>query len=365
GSDQHRGWFQSSLIESVATRGDAPYREVMTHGFALDGEGRKMSKSLGNVVSPQAVVDQHGADVLRLWAASTDYFDDVRIGPQILQGQVDVYRKIRNTLRFILGNLNSFADEEILPLRGMPELDRWVLHRLASLDALIRKSIREYAFNGIYLALYTFCIQDLSSFYFDVRKDALYCDARASVRRRAARTVLDHLFYCLTAWLAPFIPFTAEEVWRTRFQGKRPSIHLQTFPEIPAEWQDDALAAKWRKIRALRRVVTGALEKDRQEKKIGASLESAPQVFAEDKTYAEALRGLSLSEICITSGAVLALGKIPDGAFTLEDVPGVGVLTRPAPGTKCGRCWMVLEEVGKNASHPALCNRCTAVVEAR
>jgi isoleucyl-tRNA synthetase len=364
GSDQHRGWFQSSLIESVATRGHAPYKEVVTHGFALDAEGRKMSKSLGNVTSPLTAVEQHGADVLRLWVASTDYFEDVRIGPQILQGQVDVYRKVRNTLRFTLGNLHGFADEEILQPPAMPELDRWVLHRLAALDALVRNKIRDYEFNAIYLALYTFCIQDLSSFYFDVRKDALYCDAKGSTRRRAARTVLDHLFYSLTTWLAPFLAFTSEEVWQTRFKGARPSVHLQKFPDIPEEWTNPRLAEKWRKIRALRRVVTGALEKDRQGKKIGASLESAIQVTVNDTAFEQALKDLSLAEICITSRATLALGKIPAGAFRLEDVPGVGVLTSPAKGSKCERCWMVLEEVGKNAAHPTLCNRCTTVVEA-
>lgn len=363
GSDQHRGWFQSSLIESVATRGHAPYAEVLTHGFALDGEGRKMSKSLGNVVSPQTVVDQHGADVLRLWVASTNYFDDVRIGSQILQGQVDVYRKLRNTLRFILGNLHAFEESEILPLRDMPELDRWILHRLAALDMLIRKSIRDYDMNSMYLALYTFCIQDLSSFYFDIRKDALYCDGRTTVRRRAVRTVLDRLFCCLTAWLAPLLPFTAEEVWQTRFQNARPSVHLQTFPEIPQDWTDETLAAKWRTIRALRRVVTGALEKDRQDKKIGASLESAPHVFVTDAAYAKACADLNLAEILITSSASLTVDSIPSHAFVLEDVSGVGVVTASARGVKCERCWMVLAEVGADARHPGLCGRCVAVVE--
>ncbi|MEE8207326.1 MAG: isoleucine--tRNA ligase, partial [Nitrospinaceae bacterium] len=216
GSDQHRGWFQSSLIESCGTRGEAPYKEVVTHGFVMDGAGKKMSKSLGNVISPLKVIDQYGADILRLWVASTDYFEDIRIGPQILQGQVDSYRKIRNTFRFLLGNLGDFEESEVLPVEQMPELERWVLNRLYDLDRLIRGKASDYDFNAIYQALYNFCILDLSQFYFDIRKDCLYCDTKGETRRRAARTVLNYLFGCLTAWFAPILVFTAEEVWKTR-----------------------------------------------------------------------------------------------------------------------------------------------------
>jgi isoleucyl-tRNA synthetase len=362
GSDQHRGWFQSSLLESCGTRGRAPYNAVMTHGFVLDGKGEKMSKSKGNVVDPLKFMDQSGADILRLWVASTDYFDDVRIGNEILKGQTDAYRKMRNTLRFLLGNLSGFDEAERLPVDQMPELERWVLHRLHQLDALIRQSCNDFDFTRVSNALYNFCIVDLSIFYFDIRKDCLYCDDRMSVRRRAARTVLDQLFYCLTAWLAPILAFTAEEAWLARFPGDDESVHLRLFPDIPADWKDDALAAKWSKVRALRRVVTGALEVDRREKRIGASLQAAVTVHVADDAYVTALDGINLAEISITSAASLEKGEGPEGAYRLEDVPGVAVVTSLAEGEKCQRCWQVLPDVGSVAGADDLCGRCAEAV---
>ena len=360
GSDQHRGWFQSSLLESCGTRGHAPYDAVLTHGFAQDAEGRKMSKSLGNFISPQKIVDQNGADIIRLWVVATDYFEDVRIGGEIISGQVDAYRKIRNTLRYLLGNLAGFDPAERLPVADMPELDRWVLHRVWELDRLVRRGVADFDFNPIFHALYQFCITDLSAFYFDIRKDVLYCDARESVRRRAARTVLDTLFDHLTAWLAPILVFTAEEVWRARMGDDAASVHLRQFPAADPAWQDDELANKWDRVRTARRVVTGALELDRRERRIGSSLQAHPTLYVADEAVLTALDGVDLAEIAITSAASVVPGDAPDGAFRLDDVAGVGVVSSLAEGGKCARCWMVLPEVGDTG----LCNRCTSAVAA-
>ena len=363
GSDQHRGWFQSSLLESVGTRGRAPYDAVLTHGFILTADGHKMSKSLGNDVAPQKVVEQYGADILRLWVAAIDYTEDVRIGDEILKGQVDAYRKIRNTLRYLLGNLAGFRRGRKAAAGEMPELERWVLHRLTELDASIRRACNEFEFNRMFTELYRFCAVDLSAVYFDIRKDTLYCDPMDSIRRRAARTVLDQLFRCLTAWFAPLLCFTAEEVWLTRFPSETDSVHLRTFPEIPADWRDEVLGRKWEKIRALRRVVTGALEVERREKRIGASLQAAPQVYVEDKSYIDAMKGVDLAEISITSAGTLIHGTPPQGAFMLEDVDGVGVVPALADGEKCQRCWQVLPEVGAVEDAPDLCRRCAGAVQ--
>ncbi|MBW7837168.1 MAG: isoleucine--tRNA ligase [Sphingomonadales bacterium] len=362
GSDQHRGWFQSSLLESCGTRGRAPYNAVMTHGFVLDGKGEKMSKSKGNVVDPLSVMEQSGADILRLWVVSTDYFDDVRIGKEILAGQIDAYRKIRNTLRYLLANLAGFDDSERLPENDMPELERWVLHRLYELDGLVKKCNEEFNFTKLYAALYNFCVVDLSSIYFDIRKDSLYCDAVTATRRRAARTVMDRLFHCLVKWLAPILVFTAEEAWLTRFPGDASSVHLQLFPDAPANWRDDALAAKWAKVRDVRRVVTGALEIDRREKRIGSSLQAKVTVYVADDSYIAAFAGVNLAEIAITSAAEIKVGAAPDGAFTLDDTPGVAVVTGLADGHKCARCWQVLPEVGSVAGVDDLCQRCADTV---
>ncbi len=359
GSDQHRGWFQSSLLEGSGTRGRAPYNDVMTHGFALDGEGRKMSKSLGNTVSPQKIVEQYGADILRLWVAAVDYKEDVRISNQIIQTQVDAYRKIRNTLRYMLGNLDGFTEEERLPVDQMPELDRYVLHRLSELDTLIREHTAVYDFNPIFRELYQFCIGELSAFYFDIRKDALYCDLESSIRRRAVRTVLDEAFKRLTTWFAPILSFTAEEVWLSRYGNDAESVHRQVWPETPTDWKDETLAEKWAAIRKLRRVVTGALELDRREKRIGASLQADVAVYVADHAYVDALAGLDVAELMITSSARLIEAESPEGAFALDDVKGISVVTSVASGQKCERCWVVSEEV---SAHGALCNRCADAV---
>ena len=363
GSDQHRGWFHSSLLESCGTRGRAPYTTVLTHGFVVDAKGEKMSKSKGNVISPLDLMKTHGADILRLWVASADYSEDVRIGKEILDGLGDSYRRLRNTLRYLLANLAGFHHSERLEPARMPELERWVLHRLQELGRLVVECNENFDYARLYAALLNFCTNDLSAFYFDVRKDALYCDPADSLRRRAARTVLDELHRCLTAWLAPVLVFTAEEAWLARHPGEEESVHLRLFPELPSEWRDDASAARWERIRAIRRVITGALEIERREKRIGSSLQAAPRVHLSDPDDMAALAGIDLAELAITSGLELSADAPPAGAFTLEEVPGVAVVPRLAEGAKCVRCWRVLPEVA--ASPEGLCRRCTGAVAGR
>jgi len=362
GTDQHRGWFHSSLLEACGTRGRAPYNGVLTHGFVMGEDGMKMSKSLGNIVSPQNVVETNGADILRLWVVGSDYSEDLRIGPEIIKHHTDIYRRLRNTLRFLLGNLNEFHDGERLDVAEMPELERWVLHRLSELDEGLRDVCRTFEFHDFFTELHTFCTVDLSAFYFDIRKDALYCDRADSIKRRAARTVLDTLFNCLTAWLAPFISFTAEEAWLARNPGDEESVHLRTFPDVPAEWRDEALAAKWRKIRELRRVVTGALEIERAEKRIGSSLQAHPTVYA-DADHLAVMTDVDSAELFITSDATLVEGTPPANAFTLDEIPGIGVVPGTATGEKCVRCYKVLPDVGAAAGHAEICERCADAVD--
>lgn len=361
GSDQHRGWFHTSLLQACGTRGEPPFEAVLTHGFVLDEQGRKMSKSLGNVVAPQDVMNREGADILRLWVVASDYSEDLRIGKDILKYQVDAYRRLRNTLRYLLGALDGFEEAEKVPLAEMPELERWVLHRLAELDSSLRRWVEDFDFHELYRAVHDFCAVDLSAFYFDVRKDVLYCDTPDSLRRRACRTVMDLLFDYLTAWLAPIICFTAEEAWWAR--GKAPeSVHLRCYPEAPAEWRDDALADKWARVRAARRVVTGALELERAAKRLGSSLQAAPLVQVEDEELRRLLEELDFAEVCITSAIELTAEDPGAEAYRYDEVPGVAVVIRLAPGEKCERCWRVLPEVGSNAEVPKTCGRCAEAV---
>ena len=355
GTDQHRGWFHSSMLQSCGTNGRAPYRGVLTHGFTLDEKGMKMSKSLGNTIVPETVVKQYGADILRLWVAQTDYTVDLRIGDEILKGVADSYRRLRNTVRFMLGSLADFTEDDRTDAADMPELERWVLHRVAELDAVVRKGYAAYDFQGVFSAVFTFATVELSAFYFDIRKDALYCDGDTN-RRRAARTVLDILFHKLTKWLAPVLVFTMEEVWLERFPGDDSSIHLQDFDDVPASWLDVDLADKWAAVRRVRRVVTGALEVERTAKVIGASLEAAPTVYvsADD---AAILETVSFDDLCITSGIHVATDAAPADAFTLDDVDGVAVVFAKAEGEKCQRCWKILPDVGSHA-HAGVCGRC-------
>ena len=386
GSDQHRGWFQSSLLESCGTRGRAPYDAVLTHGFVLDEQGHKMSKSLGNTLLPQVIADKNGADILRLWAASSDFTEDLRIGQDIIKANVDAYRRLRNTIRFMLANLSGFEERERIAYSEMPELERFMLAKLAELDKLVREGYAEFDFNHVFTTLFGFCTTELSAFYFDIRKDALYCDRADSARRRAARTVIDEIFRRVVTWLAPILCFTMEEAWLLRFPNDE-SVHLHIFFETPREWANDALIEKWKRIRDLRRVVTGALEIARAAKTIGASLEAAPVLYVGDRKDVDLFAGIDLAEIAITSDAKIipavapemptnlgAIGEIkilpgkgiswPSDFFTLTDVPGAGVQFHRAEGHKCARCWMILPEVGANPAHPDLCHRCAEAVDA-
>ena len=351
GSDQHRGWFQSSLLESCGTRGHAPFDVVVTHGFTLDEAGYKMSKSLGNVIAPEDVIKQSGADILRMWACSADYWDDQRIGPEILKTTVETYRKLRNTLRWMLGNLAHFHAGERVAHDAMPELERLMLHRLAELDPLVRGAYADFDYKRIFAALNAFMIVDLSAFYFDIRKDALYCDPYSSLTRKSCLTVLDQLFRCTATWLAPILCFTAEESWLAR-DPSATSVHLELFPAVPEAWRDDALAEKWRKLRNLRRVVTGALEVERAAKRIGSSLEAAPIIYVADPDLFAAAVDVDLAELCITSAATLVEGEGPPGAFRLDDVRGVAVEPQRAQGRKCARSWKISESVGLDPQFP-------------
>ncbi|KFE35663.1 isoleucine--tRNA ligase [Thioclava atlantica] len=362
GTDQHRGWFHSSLLQACATKGRAPYRNVVTHGFTLDEKGMKMSKSLGNTIVPEEVIKQYGADILRLWVAQTDFTEDQRIGPEILKGVADSYRRLRNTLRFMLGNLDGFSEAERVAPAEMPELERWVLHRLAQLDTEVRKGYDAFDFQGVFQQLFNFCTVDLSAFYFDIRKDVLYCDAEDSLRRRAARTVLDLLFHRLTTWLAPILVFTMEDVWLSRFPGDDASVHLEDIPETPADWADAELAAKWDGIRRARRVVTAALEVQRTAKVIGASLEAAPVVHVEEAELLAALKSVAFEDVCITSDISLTADPAPQEAFRLPELPGIAVVFEKADGEKCERCWKILPDVGNHA-HPGTCKRCDAALD--
>jgi len=360
GSDQHRGWFHSSLLESCGTRGRAPYDVVLTHGFALDEQGRKMSKSLGNVVAPQDVMKQSGADILRMWVCATDYADDLRIGPEILKTNVETYRKLRNTLRWMLGNLAHLREEDRVEAKKMPELERLMLHRLHELDAAVRQAYADFDYKRIFAQLNAFMTSDLSAFYFDIRKDALYCDPLSSAKRKACLTVLDHLFRCTVTWLAPMLCFTSEEAWLSRYGLDASSVHLQLFPEIPAVWRDEKLADKWRRVRQVRGVVTAVLELERAQKRIGSSLEAAPVVYIDNPELFEAVVDVDLAEVCITSAATLVQGDgRKDGAvYPGPEYPkGVGVAPLLARGKKCARSWKVLESVGSDPDYPEVTPR--------
>jgi isoleucyl-tRNA synthetase len=350
GSDQHRGWFQSSLLESCGTRGRAPYGAVLTHGFALDGSGKKMSKSLGNVVDPLKIMSESGADILRVWVASTDYFDDVRIGKEVLAGSSDAYRKLRNTFRYMLGALSDYDEEtEAVSYAEMPELERYMLHRLAQLDAELRAVVDKAAksenwleFSRYTRAIFDFANSDLSAFFFDIRKDCLYCDAKSDPKRRAYRTLLDTLFHALVRYVAPIIPFTAEEVWQSRFPSDEDSVHFLEWPEVDHHWINSHLNDKWGELRYQREQVNEAIEPFRREKVIRSSLEA-------DVTMGEMLPsdGVNFAEIAIVARIEMGVGD--------------GIIVKPSDWHKCGRCWRLLPEVEEDGT---LCNRCDDVLKA-
>ncbi len=358
GSDQHRGWFQSSLLESVGTTGRAPYKGVLTHGFVLDKDGRKMSKSLGNTLAPQVIAEKNGAEILRLWAASSDFTEDLRIGEDIIKANVEAYRRLRNTIRFMLANLSGFSEKERIAHDKMPELERFMLARLAEVDTIVRKAYAEFDFGLVHSTLFNFCTNELSAFYFDIRKDALYCDAAASDRRRAVRTVTDEIFRRIVTWFAPILCFTMEEAWTLRF-GKDQSVHLNDFFPAPAEWANAELVKKWTRIRELRRVVTGALELARADKTIGSSLEAAPVLVVSEAADKALFGSIDLAEIAITSAASVEVAASLDGLYAVPEIKGAAAKFVKASGDKCARCWRVLEETRADTH---LCNRCTDAV---
>ena len=359
GSDQHRGWFHSSLLESCGTRGRAPYKGVLTHGFVLDEQGRKMSKSLGNVVVPQKIIEQNGADILRLWVVSSDYYDDLRIGGEIIKRQTDHYRRIRNTLRYLLGAIEGFDASEIVSYDEMPELDKWILHRLTEIDAEVRAKSAAYDFHDVFTTLHDFCNADLSAFYFDIRKDRLYCDAPKSVERKATRYAMMRTFESLVAWIAPILCFTAEEAWQAYAGNNNSSIHMRTYSPLDEEWANPALGQKWNSIRKIRSAVTSAIEQARNDGKIGGSLQ-AVATLSMTADQAALFEGQDLASLCITSSASLQVQPVPEDAFALDDLPEVGVQIEAADGAKCQRCWKVLEEVTEQAP---ICGRCDDVVQ--
>ncbi|WP_300376002.1 isoleucine--tRNA ligase [Henriciella sp.] len=365
GSDQHRGWFQSSLLECCATRGMAPYKNVVTHGFIVDAEGKKMSKSLGNTVEPEQVAGQFGIEILRLWTASSDFTEDLRMSDDTLKTNAESYRRLRNTLRYMLGALDGYSEADAVAPADMPGLERWMLHRLSELDALVRKAYANFDYKRIMAAMLNFASVDLSAIYFDIRKDSLYCDAPDELRRRANRTVMSLILERLVTWLAPIMPFTTEEAFlMSHFAGRADSVHLLTFPETPESWRDTAHAERWERIFKVRRVVTGALEIERKEKRIGASLEASPDVYIEDASLIEAFEGENPADLFITSGAKLIEGAGPADTYRLEDTPGVAVVPSKADGVKCERSWKYFDPATADPEFPDITPRDAVAVRA-
>ena len=350
GSDQHRGWFQSSLLESCGTRGRAPYKAVLTHGFALDERGRKMSKSLGNVVDPLKLITESGADVLRLWCGTVDFTEDVRLGKAMLQTSIDAYRKLRNTLRYMLGALNGYTLEEAVPVAAMPELERYILSRLSALDAELRAALEAHAYNRYTSAILTFVNQDLSAFFFDVRKDSLYCDAPDSPKRRAYRTVVATLFDALVAWLAPILVFTAEEAFEERHGKDTGSVHLGRYLDIPAAWRDTALEDKFARLRDLRALATQAIEPMRRDKQVGSSNEVSLLLELSSESDIALVKSVDFAELAIVSEASVS-----------ESAGDDSVRANVSDHARCARCWRHLPDVSSVSN---LCGRCDTVVAA-
>ncbi|MBV8926442.1 MAG: isoleucine--tRNA ligase [Bradyrhizobium sp.] len=352
GSDQHRGWFHSSLLESCGTRGRAPYDVVLTHGFTLDENGRKMSKSLGNTTDPQKVIAQSGADILRLWVCATDYADDQRIGPEILKNTIETYRKLRNTIRWMLGTLHHFRSADAVAHQDMPELERLMLHELAEQAKIVRIAYTEFDYKTVVATLSAFMNSELSAFYFDIRKDTLYCDPPSSLARKAALTTIDILCDAILKWLAPILSFTCEEAWGMYKPNDKASVHLTLFPDGFERFRDERLAARWETVRNVRRVVTGALELERAAKNIGSSLEASPIIYVSDRNMLATLFDIDLAEVCITSGYEVREDEAPAKAFRLDSFPGVAVVVERAQGIKCARSWKILPTVGEDKDYP-------------
>ena len=352
GSDQHRGWFHSSLLESCGTRKRAPYESVLSHGFVVDGKGLKMSKSTGNVISPNDILQKYGADILRVWASASDYAEDLRIDFNILDQHAESYRKIRNTFRFLLGNLQdkkTDLDFTNLDISNWPELEIYMLHQIYELDKKIKNYFKEYSFHKLYKELLQFCSQDLSAFYFDIRKDALYCEPVNSKIRKASIKFLNITLDILLRWFAPIISFTTEEIYKIIYNNEK-SIHLENFSTIPEKWLNKSLGNKWNQLKLVRQVCNVAIEVKRTNKELGSSLEADLEIFL-DKKYLDLVKNIDLSEFCITSKAKAQIlnGQKDLELFKLENIQGIGVLVKKAVGNKCPRCWKIFEES---------CNRC-------
>ena len=351
GSDQHRGWFHSSLLESSGTRGRAPYESVLTHGFVVDGKGRKMSKSLGNVISPDDILKKYGVDILRLWVVASDYYDDLKLDNAILQSQTDSYRRIRNTFRYLIGNLYGFSNDEKISEVEFPDLEKFILHRLWEIDQIILDCVKSFNFHLMFTTLLNFCSNDLSAFYFDIRKDIIYCDGKKSKERRSARTLLDIIFNYLVRWLAPSLSFTTEEAWKAR--DNLTSIHLEDFLNTPDDYKNSNINDTWTILKQIRKVITGALEKKRAEKIIGSSLEAHIDIYLE-KSILEKVKNYQMDEISITSSFSFHELKNNTGGFSLEDVKNVEIVVSKTSGKKCQRCWKYKDKLIRDE----ICDRC-------
>ena len=362
GSDQHRGWFQSSLLESCGTRGRAPFDVVLTHGFVLDEKGEKMSKSVGNVVAPQDVIKSSGADILRLWVAASDYADDLRIGPRIVENFVDTYRKLRNTLRWSLGTLAHADPAHTVAFADMPELERYILHRLAETHREVVAAYAAYDYKRVIAVMTTLMTGDLSAFYFDIRKDTLYCDPASSPTRLAALTVIDICFRAMTTWLAPILVFTCEEAWLARYPSQEGSVHTALFEPAEACWTDPALASRFEAARRLRRVVNGALEIERAQKRLGSSLEAAPVVYIAEPGLRGEVGAIDVAELCITSAIDIRAGEGPADAFRLPEVAGIAVEVMRARGRKCARSWKYFDPASADPAYPDITPRDAAAM---
>lgn len=367
GSDQHRGWFQSSLVESVCINNSAPYKQVATSGFVLDKDGRKMSKSIGNVISPDNVTSKYGADILRLWCLTSDYSEDLRIGEEILQRQMDVYRRLRNTLRYLLGVLSDFDKHNTIDYQEFPELEKSILHKLHSLNDYMIHCIKNYELQHFYTQLHTFCANDLSSFYFDIRKDCVYCDPKNSKKRQACMKTMNEIFNCLVHWLAPVLSFTAEEAWMSYgLNTEKSSIHLEDFPAIPDEWHNKELNQKWQTIRSSRKAITNAIETERLTKTIGSSLEAEIFLYSANPEIIKPLLSIDLADIAIVSKANVVTAQIPSNANVIDDMPEIGIVVKKAVGQKCDRCWKIGTDVSfeENLKYESvnLCERCKKTV---
>jgi isoleucyl-tRNA synthetase len=362
GSDQHRGWFHSALLTAVGTRSRAPYKSVLTHGFVVDAEGRKMSKSLGNVIAPKQVIDKYGAEILRLWVSASDYREDIRISDNILSQLSDAYRRIRNTCRFMLGNLYDFKPEtDAVPAGRMLEIDRFTLHKLQLLVEKARRAYDLYEYHTIYHALHNFCAIDLSALYLDILKDRLYTSPAGSLERRSAQTVLTALLDALARIMAPILPVTAEEVWRhmPAAPGKAASIHMALLPAPDAALMDAGLAERWERLLQVRGEVTKALEEARVKKLIGHALDAAVTLSAGGELYeALAPHAAELRSLFIVSAAELLKDTALEGAVESTEVKGLRIRVEPAAGLKCERCWVHETSVGESAEHPGICGRC-------